>query len=60
MPTGRRDETNVSSSPDASNFPAPNDSVLRQKFADKGLNTNDLVTLVGIYFLSLIYPQKKN
>ncbi|KAL6330705.1 hypothetical protein AAG906_009133 [Vitis piasezkii] len=51
VPTGRRDETNVSSSPDASNFPAPNDSipVLRQKFADKGLNTQDLVTLVGAH-----------
>ncbi|KAL5992325.1 Peroxidase N1 [Asimina triloba] len=48
VPTGRRDGT-VSQASDASNLPAFTDSVdvQKQKFLDKGLNTQDLVTLVG-------------
>lgn len=49
VPTGRRDGR-VSSASDATNLPGFTDSidVQKQKFADKGLNTQDLVTLVGI------------
>ncbi|CAI9786198.1 unnamed protein product [Fraxinus pennsylvanica] len=48
VPTGRRDGR-VSLASDASNLPGFNDSVKvqKQKFAAKGLNTQDLVTLVG-------------
>lgn len=48
MPTGRRDGR-VSLSSQASNLPSPLDSVAaqRQKFAAKGLDDHDLVTLVG-------------
>ncbi|KAL1289613.1 hypothetical protein HN51_058022 [Arachis hypogaea] len=48
VPTGRRDGR-VSQASDVSNLPAPSDSVdvQKQKFAAKGLNTQDLVTLVG-------------
>lgn len=48
VPTGRRDGR-VSLSSDASNLPGPADSVSvqRQKFAAKGLDDHDLVTLVG-------------
>ncbi|KAA8545596.1 hypothetical protein F0562_020380 [Nyssa sinensis] len=48
VPTGRRDGT-VSLASDASNLPSFTDSmdVQKKKFADKGLNTQDLVTLVG-------------
>nr|GMD02800.1 cationic peroxidase 2-like [Ipomoea batatas] len=48
VPLGRRDGL-VSVASDASNLPAFTDSVdvQRQKFSDKGLNTQDLVTLVG-------------
>ncbi|MED6204656.1 Cationic peroxidase 2 [Stylosanthes scabra] len=48
VPTGRRDGT-ISQASDANNLPAPFDSVdvQKQKFAAKGLNTQDLVTLVG-------------
>ncbi|XP_009622308.1 cationic peroxidase 2-like [Nicotiana tomentosiformis] len=48
VPTGRRDGR-VSSASDVNNFPSPSDSidVQKQKFADKGLTTQDLVTLVG-------------
>ena len=48
VPTGRRDGL-VSSSSDAANLPTPSDSVtvLKQKFSDKGLTTEDLVILAG-------------
>ncbi|KAL8234590.1 hypothetical protein R6Q59_020690 [Mikania micrantha] len=48
VPLGRRDGL-VSQASDTTNLPAFNDpiSVQIQKFADKGLNTQDLVTLVG-------------
>ncbi|KAJ1434942.1 Secretory peroxidase [Sesbania bispinosa] len=48
VPTGRKDGR-VSRASDANNLPAPNDSVdvQKQKFSAKGLNTQDLVTLVG-------------
>eukprot|EP01018_Ginkgo_biloba_P039195 Gb_23683 [translate_table: standard] len=50
VPTGRRDGL-VSSSSDAANLPTPADSisVQKQKFSDKGLNAEDLVTLVGAH-----------
>ncbi|KAI4335727.1 hypothetical protein L6164_014343 [Bauhinia variegata] len=50
VPTGRRDGT-VSLSPQASNLPSPLEpvSVHRQKFAAKGLDDHDLVTLVGAH-----------
>lgn len=48
VPTGRRDGL-VSLASDAANMPGPEDSIDDQikKFADKGLNIEDLVTLVG-------------
>ena len=48
MPTGRRDGR-VSSASDTINLPGFTDSVdiQKQKFSDKGLNAQDLVTLVG-------------
>ncbi|XP_062177334.1 peroxidase N1-like [Alnus glutinosa] len=48
VPTGRRDGR-VSLATDAANLPGFTDSidVQKQKFAAKGLNTQDLVTLVG-------------
>ncbi|KAK4254285.1 hypothetical protein QN277_009688 [Acacia crassicarpa] len=48
VPTGRRDGR-VSKASDVNNLPTPSDSVdlQKKKFADKGLNTQDLVTLVG-------------
>ncbi|KAK7302514.1 hypothetical protein RJT34_13405 [Clitoria ternatea] len=48
VPTGRRDGR-VSQASDVNNLPSPFDSVdvQKQKFAAKGLNTQDLVTLVG-------------
>jgi peroxidase len=48
VPTGRRDGR-VSQASDANNLPGPSDSVdvQKQKFTAKGLNTQDLVTLVG-------------
>ncbi|CAI9786200.1 unnamed protein product [Fraxinus pennsylvanica] len=48
VPTGRRDGR-VSLASDASNLPGFTDSidVQKQKFTAKGLNTQDLVTLVG-------------
>ncbi|KAK9141707.1 hypothetical protein Syun_011107 [Stephania yunnanensis] len=50
VPTGRRDGR-ISSSSEASNLPSPADSVAvqRQKFAVKGLDDKDLVTLVGAH-----------
>ncbi|PIA65700.1 hypothetical protein AQUCO_00100892v1 [Aquilegia coerulea] len=47
-PTGRRDGR-ISSSSEASNLPSPADSIAvqRQKFAAKGLNDKDMVTLIG-------------
>ncbi|KAK0572123.1 hypothetical protein LWI29_026479 [Acer saccharum] len=62
VPTGRRDGR-VSSSSEASNLPSPLDSVAvqRQKFAAKGLDDKDLVTLVGNFHtppsLSSTIPQ---
>lgn len=52
MLTGRRDGR-ISQASDVSNLPAPFDSVdvQKQKFAAKGLNTQDLVTLVGNNFI---------
>ncbi|KAF2287645.1 hypothetical protein GH714_002086 [Hevea brasiliensis] len=49
VPTGRRDGT-VSLASDTANLPGFTDSidVQKQKFAALGLNTQDLVTLVGI------------
>lgn len=49
VPTGRRDGR-ISSSSEATNLPSPADSIAvqRQKFAAKGLDDHDLVTLVGI------------
>lgn len=48
VPTGRRDGT-VSLASDTANLPGFTDSVdvQKQKFTDKGLNTQDLVVLVG-------------
>lgn len=48
VPTGRRDGL-VSRAADTSNLPGFTESVdsQKQKFAAKGLNTQDLVTLVG-------------
>ncbi|XP_062148609.1 peroxidase 25 [Alnus glutinosa] len=50
VPTGRRDGR-VSLSSQASNLPSPLDTIAvqRQKFADKGLDDHDLVTLVGAH-----------
>jgi peroxidase len=50
-PSGRRDGLVSSSSDVASNLPSPLDSVSvqKQKFAEKGLTTEDLVTLVGMF-----------
>ncbi|KAG4959796.1 hypothetical protein AAZX31_13G151400 [Glycine max] len=50
VPTGRRDGR-ISLSSQASNMPSPLDSVSvqRQKFAAKGLDDHDLVTLVGAH-----------
>ncbi|KAK8543504.1 hypothetical protein V6N13_076312 [Hibiscus sabdariffa] len=50
VPTGRRDGR-VSLSSQASNLPSPFESIAaqRQKFAAKGLDDNDLVTLVGAH-----------
>ncbi|KAK7411187.1 hypothetical protein VNO78_02619 [Psophocarpus tetragonolobus] len=50
VPTGRRDGR-ISLSSQASNLPSPLDSisVQRKKFADKGLDDHDLVTLVGAH-----------
>lgn len=50
VPTGRRDGR-ISQASDVSNLPSPFDSVdvQKEKFTAKGLNTQDLVTLVGNY-----------
>ncbi|PHU25186.1 Peroxidase 25, partial [Capsicum chinense] len=50
VPTGRRDGRNSSSS-EAMNLPSPFDTieVQKNKFAAKGLDDHDLVTLVGKY-----------
>ena len=49
VPLGRRDGR-ISSVSQAASLPSPADSVAvqRKKFADKGLNDHDLVTLVGM------------
>ena len=48
VPLGRRDGL-ISQGSDTANLPAFNDPITLQiqKFADKGLNIQDLVTLVG-------------
>ena len=48
VPTGRRDGR-VSLASETANLPASRDSIdlQKQKFADKGLNYQDLVALVG-------------
>ena len=53
VPTGRRDGR-VSQASHALNLPGPGDSVdlQKQKCATKGLNTQDLVTLVGKFTFS--------
>ena len=53
LPTGRRDGR-VSQASDTLNLPSPGDSVdiQKQKFAAKGLSTQDLVTLVGKFTFS--------
>ena len=62
MPTGRRDgRLSFGVSPENLTLPVPTDSIpiLREKFAAKGLNSHDLITLVGIYFLFLLFIHKK-
>ena len=51
VPTGRRDGRISSSSEVPNNLPSPLDpiAVQRQKFAAKGLDDRDLVTLVGTF-----------
>lgn len=48
VPTGRRDGR-ISSASDTANLPGFAESIdsQKQKFVEKGLNTQDLVTLVG-------------
>ncbi|XP_027351653.1 cationic peroxidase 2-like [Abrus precatorius] len=48
VPTGRKDGR-ISIGTETNTLPAPNDSIAvqKQKFSDKGLNTQDLVLLVG-------------
>ncbi|XP_043692561.1 peroxidase A2-like [Telopea speciosissima] len=48
---GRRDSTTANQSAANTTIPAPTDSltVLKAKFADRGLNTNDLVALSGAH-----------
>lgn len=52
VPTGRRDGR-ISLASDTSNLPSFRDSVdvQKQKFAEKGLETKDLVALVGNSYL---------
>jgi len=56
VPTGRSDGR-ISQASDVSNLPAPFDSVdvQKKKFTAKGLNTQDLVTLVGNYTYDFVY-----
>jgi len=58
VPTGRKDGR-ISLATEASNLPSPLDSVAvqKQKFQDKGLDTHDLVTLLGIS-IYLFYNRK--
>ncbi|KAB5551936.1 hypothetical protein DKX38_009247 [Salix brachista] len=58
VPTGRRDGR-VSLSSQASNLPSPLDSVAaqKQKFSDKGLDDQDLVTLVGAHTIGQTHCQ---
>ena len=55
VPLGRRDGL-VSRASDTANLPAFNDpiSVQIRKFSDKGLNTQDLVALVGKWIIIYI------
>lgn len=57
MPTGRRDGSVSSASEVSNNLPSPLESVAthRKKFAAKGLDDNDLVTLVGIFSRRYLY-----
>lgn len=54
VPTGRKDGR-VSKASDCNNLPSYMDSVdvLKKKFAEKGLDTQDLVTLSGNYLILL-------
>ncbi|KAM7262959.1 hypothetical protein ACFE04_000642 [Oxalis oulophora] len=58
VPTGRRDGR-VSLSSEVANLPSPLDSVdvQRQKFAAKGLDDHDLVTLVGAHTIGQTHCQ---
>ncbi|CAJ2649044.1 unnamed protein product [Trifolium pratense] len=58
VPTGRRDGR-VSQALDVANLPGPSDSVdvQKRKFAEKGLNTQDLVTLVGGHTIGTVACQ---
>ncbi|GAU40097.1 hypothetical protein TSUD_389470 [Trifolium subterraneum] len=58
VPTGRRDGR-VSQASGVNNLPAPSDSVdvQKRKFAEKGLNTQDLVTLVGGHTIGTVACQ---
>ncbi|KAJ4837671.1 Peroxidase 25 [Turnera subulata] len=58
VPTGRRDGR-VSLSSQASNLPSPLDSITtqKQKFAAKGLDDHDLVTLVGAHTIGQTHCQ---
>ncbi|MFQ6648628.1 hypothetical protein Gotur_020909 [Gossypium turneri] len=55
VPTGRRDGTVSKASDTDGNMPGFQDTVdvLKQKFAAKGLNTRDLVTLAGKHFITI-------
>lgn len=59
MPTGRRDGR-VSQQSGTSSLPGPRESVdsQKQKFAAKGLNTQDLVALVGKHRISCVSQNK--
>lgn len=56
VPTGRRDGR-ISLASDTANLPGFTESVeaQKQKFLDKGLNTQDLVTLVGKHQIKLTH-----
>lgn len=56
VPTGRRDGR-VSLASDANNLPSFRDSVAiqKQKFADLGLSTQDLVVLAGKNIIALYF-----
>lgn len=61
MPLGRLDGK-VSSASDTSSLPSPLESIAthRQKFASKGLNDHDLVTLAGTYIYNIFCNFSRN